>query len=143
VALVEELEEWARTGDRPWLTFDTNYQLNAEDALTASRHDVVIFADASRNQEQGYILRAIRASAAVAFSTHAMSPESVLALCEELYGARPAACMLTLRGYEWEPNGTMTAAARANIQAAKAFLAPLLERPGGGAIPGFPLRFPP
>src|SRR5271157_2392117 len=50
VLLVEELAAWARSGERPWLTFDSNYQLNAEDALAAADQDVVIFADASRDQ---------------------------------------------------------------------------------------------
>ena len=127
VVLVEELAAWARSGERPWLTFDSNYQLNAEDALAAAQQDVVIFADASRDQPEGYRLRALLPSAAVSFSTHAMSPESVLALAQELYGASPAAYLLTIRGYEWEPNGTLTAEARRNLEAAKAFITPFLN----------------
>ena len=33
VALVEELEQWVATEKIPGLDFDSNYQLNAEDAL--------------------------------------------------------------------------------------------------------------
>ena len=127
VLLVEELAAWARSGERPWLTFDNNYQLNAEDALAAAEQDVVIFADASRDQPEGFRLRALHPSAAVSFSTHAMSPESVLALAQELYGASPAAYLLTLRGCEWEPNGTLTAEARRHLEAAKAFIMPFLN----------------
>jgi len=135
VVLVEELAAWARSGEHPWLTFDSNYQLNAEDALEAAQQDVVIFADASRDQPERYRLRALLPSAAVSFSTHAMSPESVLALAQELYGANPAAYLLTLRGYEWEPNGTLTAEARRNLEAAKAFIMPFLN----GNIEGLPV----
>jgi hydrogenase maturation protease len=132
VLLVEELAAWARSGERPWLTFDSNYQLNAEDALAAADQDVVIFADASRDQPEGFRLRGLQPSAAVSFSTHAMSPESVLALSAELYGARPAAYLLSMRGYRWEPNGTLTREARKNLEDAKAYITPFLDRPAVG-----------
>jgi len=132
VLLVEELAAWARSGERTWLTFDSNYQLNAEDALAAAQQDVVVFADASRDQPEGFRLRALLPSAAISFSTHAMSPESILALARELYGASPAAYILTIRGYEWEPNGAMTADARGNLEAAKAFITPFLACPIAG-----------
>lgn len=131
VAFVEELTAWARSGGRPWLTFDSNYQLNAEDALAAAAHDIVVFADASGDQDEDFLFRDLHPSAAVSFSTHAMSPESVIALSRELYGARPAAYLLTLRGYEWEPNAAMTAEARKNVSAAVKFITPFLDCPVG------------
>ena len=131
VALADELEAWARSGggQRPWLAFDRNYQLNAEDALEASHHDIVVFVDASRDQEEPFRFRPIAPSPTVSFSTHSMMPESVLALCRDLYGAHPAGRLLTIRGYSWEPNEAMTARARANLGAAQAWLTPLLQSP--------------
>lgn len=129
VALVDALEAWALSGRRPWLTFDRNYQLNAEDALAASAHGVVVFLDASQDQVEPFRFAAIQPSLTVSFSTHAMSPESVLALCRDLYGVRPSGRLLTIRGYSWEPNQAMTAEARRNMEAAQAWLAPLLESP--------------
>jgi hydrogenase maturation protease len=128
VVLVEELTAWAQMGDRPWLTFDCNYQLNVEDALAAAEQDVVIFADASCDQREGFRFRRLRPRPARSFSTHAMSPESVVALSRELYGARPAAYLLTVRGYAWEPNGLLTPEARTNVEAAAAFMARWLAR---------------
>jgi hydrogenase maturation protease len=130
VALVEELAAGAEHGGLQGLTCDTNYQLNVEDALTAARHDTAIFVDASRDQQEGFLFRPLRASTAVSFTTHAVAPESVISLAGELYGAHPRAYLLTIRGYEWEPNGVMTPGARANIEAAKAFLVPFLEERG-------------
>jgi hydrogenase maturation protease len=130
VVFVEELAAWARSGARPWLAFDNNYQLNVEDALAAAQHDVVIFADASRDQPEGFLFRALQPSACVSFPSHAMSPESVVALARELYGVRPAAFIVTLRGYEWEPNGLMTPEARSNIQSAVAFITRFLDNWG-------------
>ena len=132
MAFVEELAAWARSGERPWLTFDSNYQLNVEDALEAAEHDIVIFADASQDQREGFRFFSLTPSAIVSFSTHAMSPESIIALSFELYGARPNACLLTLRGYEWEPNAAMTAGVRRNIEAARSFIMPFLECPNRG-----------
>jgi hydrogenase maturation protease len=129
IALVDALEAWALSGERPWLDFDRNYQLNAEDALEASTRDVVVFLDASRDQAEPFRFAAIQPSLTVSFSTHAMSPESVLALCGDLYGARPAGRLLTIRGYSWEPNEPMTEGARGNLQAAQAWLMTRLESP--------------
>ena len=131
VLLVEELAAWAQSAGRPWLVFDTNYQLNAEDALAAAGREIVIFVDACGDQAEDFRLAALRPAASVSFSTHAMSPESVIAFARELYGANPAAYLLTLKGYGWEPNAAMTAAARKNLDAAKAFITPFLDCPVG------------
>jgi hydrogenase maturation protease len=129
VALADQLEAWALTARRPWLTFDRNYQLNAEDALEASHHDIVVFLDASQDHGEPFRFAAIQSSPRVSFSTHSMSPESVLALCRDLCGAEPAGRLLTIRGYSWEPNEAMTAGAHRNLEAARAWLAPLLDSP--------------
>jgi len=129
VALVDALEAWARGGDRPWLIFDRNYQLNVEDALEASRHDVVVFVDAAADHDEPFRFRALQPAASVSFTTHAMRPESVLGLCRDLYGARPVGRLLTIRGYSWESNQAMTARALRNLEHARAWLQALLESP--------------
>ena len=129
IALVDELEEWAAAGGREHLRFERDYQLNLEDAWETARHDVVVFVDASADQAEEFLLRPVEPARSVSFTTHAMSPEGVLALSRDLYGVLPAAHLLTVRGYAWEPNGAMTEGARQNLEAAKAFLARLLEAP--------------
>ena len=127
IFLVDELEAWAASGGLPDLAFERNYQLNVEDAWTMSRHDVVVFVDASGAQEEAFLFRPLETALRVAFSTHAMNPESVLALCRDLYDAQPSAHLLTVRGYSWEPNAAITEEARRNLEAAKAHLIPFLE----------------
>jgi hydrogenase maturation protease len=134
VVFVEELAAWAQLNTQPWLAFDTNYQLNVEDALTVAQHDVVVFADAAKDQAEGYRFRAIHPVAGVSFSTHAMSPESVLALSRELYGASPAAFLLTFKGHAWEPNGFLTPETRHNLDAAKPFMTRILDNRGAELI---------
>ena len=129
VACVEALEQWAASESLNGLAFDSNYQLNVEDALAIAGHDGVLFADATREPVARFELRRIAPLAATAFTTHAMTPEAVLALCVELYGKRPAAWLLTIHGHSWEPNAAMTAEARANLAAALAFVKPFLRNP--------------
>ncbi|MCI5220757.1 MAG: hydrogenase maturation protease, partial [Candidatus Electrothrix sp. LOE2] len=43
------LAEHIRAAALPGVTTDSNYQLNVEDALLLSEHDIVIFADATRS----------------------------------------------------------------------------------------------
>ena len=122
VALVEQLEAWALAEGKGRLVFDTNYQLNAEDALAVAGCQAVVFVDAAKEGAAPFEFRELAPKNEIAFSTHAMSPESVLALAAELYDARPQAWMLAIRGYEWEPNGRPTAAALSNLAAACAWL---------------------
>lgn len=129
VRCAEVLECWTKETRLSGLAFDYNYQLNAEDALTISGHDVVIFVDATQEAVERFAFRRIEPQATIAFSTHAMNPESVLALCSELYGVQPAAWLLIIRGYGWEPNAALTLAAQANLAAALDFLKAWLKNP--------------
>ena len=121
-ALVEQLEAWAQAEKRSGVAFDSNYQLNAEDALAAAESGQVVFVDAAKEGQAPFEFRLLAPKSKITFSTHAMSPESVLALADELYGARPPAWLLAIRGYEWEPNEPPTPAALANLAAACAHL---------------------
>ena len=121
-ALVEQLEAWAQAEKRSGVAFDSNYQLNAEDALAVAESRAVVFVDAAKEGQAPFEFRLLAPKSKITFSTHAMSPESVLALADELYGARPPAWLLAIRGYEWEPNEPPTPAALANLAAACAHL---------------------
>ncbi len=89
--MVEEIEAWAGKEKIPGLVFDSNYQLNAEDALAVAESRAVVFIDATQEGEEPFVFRRLEPQATIAFSTHAMAPESVLALAAELYEARPPA----------------------------------------------------
>lgn len=117
VLFVEELEKWAKQGPLD-ISFDSNYQLNAEDAYEASQYDLVIFADAAREQEDDFVFRGMCAGDKISFSTHSMSPESVLSLCAELYGKHPETYLMTIKGYEWEPNAPVTDRAKQSLELA-------------------------
>lgn len=121
-ALVAELAAWAQAEGLSGIVFDSNYQLNIEDALTVVESRAVVFVDAAEEGEAPFVFRPLAPQKEISFSTHAMSPETVLALADELYGARPPAWLLAIRGEAWEPNAAPTAAALAHLAAAREFL---------------------
>ena len=129
VMLVEQLEAWAIAEKISGLAFDSNYQLNAEDALAVAESRAVVFVDAAKEGQAPFEFRPLKPQKEISFSTHAMSPESVLALAAELYDATPPAWILAIRGYKWEPNAPPTEQARANLVAARDFLRQWLRSP--------------
>lgn len=122
IALVEQLEAWVQAEQVPDVVFDTNYQLNAEDALAVAQACAVVFVDASREGPEPFEFRELKPQKKISFSTHSMSPESILALAAELYDARPPAWILAIRGYQWEPNEPPTEKALANLSVVRSFL---------------------
>lgn len=118
VRLVEKLEA-AGLGTEP-VRLEAGYQLNIEDAWLISDFDIVLFADASveAGAPEPFSLRPLGAAREVAFTTHAMRAESVLSLCEELYGVQPRAYMMALPGYEWGISEELSPRARSNLEQA-------------------------
>ena len=116
--LIELLEAARLEG----VDLDSNYQLNVEDALACSKHDTVIFADATETGEALFAFTELEPAREIAFTTHKLSPGAVLALCEELYDKRPKAWTLAIRGYEWDIGEGLSPRAEINLSAALAFL---------------------
>ena len=72
-------------------------------------------------------LNEIGPSATIAFTTHEMSPASVLGLCHELYGRTPRAFALAIRGYEWDLGEGLSEKGRANLARAADVLRRFLD----------------
>ncbi len=119
IAFIESIRPVA--AENNW-SLESNYQLNVEDAMTISAFDVVVFVDATResNAASPFQWRRLLPKESLTFTTHAMSPETVLALSEELYGAKPKAFLLTIPGSAWEVSTELTAAAQKNLNIALA-----------------------
>jgi hydrogenase maturation protease len=117
IMLVEKLEHWAGSEGYDWISFDSNYQLNIEDAATISGYERVIFADASKEDFiQSHLLQVLQPSSRVEFTMHAVSPAFILHLCHSIYGKLPEAWLLHVRGYEWELNEGLTVKAAQNME---------------------------
>lgn len=122
IELVKELEAWAKDSGLNGLSFDSNYQLNIEDADLISDKDLVVFADASTEDIGDFILTEVTGEADVSFTTHAASPGYIKKLCEELFGKKPEVFLLHIKGYQWEFKEGLSENAGKNLEKATAFM---------------------
>jgi hydrogenase maturation protease len=122
IEMVKRLEDWANQSGLPGLAFDSNYQLNIEDAEIISDKDVVIFADASTEEIEDFILTEVTGESEVSFTTHAASPGYIVKLCEDLFGKCPRVLLLHIKGYEWEFKEGLSEKAEYNLQKATVFI---------------------
>ena len=117
-AIIERLEAEKIQG----IITDCNYQLNIEDADNISGSSVVIFVDASIDADEPFSFREIEPAAEITFTTHSMSPESVIALCSDIYNRAPEAYVMAIRGYEWDFSEGLSLEAMNNFNKAYQFL---------------------
>ena len=127
IVFVEKLQEWVEREKLPNISFDSNYQLNIEDAYDVSEKDMVVFVDGSVEPIDGFHFRQIFPGDSISISSHSMSPESILSLCDELYDAKPAGFLLTIKGFSWEMDSAMTEKARENLNSSLEFAKRLLK----------------
>jgi hydrogenase maturation protease len=114
-AFIEGLESSLPSGVE---TF-RNYQLNIEDAEIISHYPQVLFVDATKSDEvETFRCRRVEPHASVAFSSHFLSMESVLALCQNIYHQSPLTHVIEIRGYAWELQQGLTAQAQHNLDQA-------------------------
>lgn len=99
-----------------------NYQLVIEDAMDVAEHDVVWFVDAAKTGPAPFAVHDVQPSPTIEFTSHILSPASLLAIARQYYGASPRAFLLAIRGYEFEFVEALTPGAAANLDAALAML---------------------
>lgn len=103
----------------PNLIVETCYQLAVEYAEQVPNFDNIIFADASINGPEPFDLTRIQPQTTIAFSTHHVSPATIMGLAETVFDSRARGFALAIRGYEFDDFGeTLSAAAKQNLDAA-------------------------
>ena len=103
IRFIEQMETWVEENGYNNIFFDSNYQLNIEDADTISGYDIVFFVDASMEQLEGFDISEVEFSnAQVEFTMHAISPGVVLSLCKQIYNKVPQTYLIHIKGFEWE-----------------------------------------
>lgn len=94
-ALAEALEQLSL----PDVTVDSDYQLTVEHAEMASRHRLVVFADATTEEQEVFTWSQVGpAASGVRFTSHHLAPADVLALARDLFDANPTGYLLAIRG---------------------------------------------
>jgi hydrogenase maturation protease len=107
----------------PGLRVESDYQLTIEDAADVAGCDVVVFADAALSGPEPFSFRPVEPRRAVGFSSHSVTPEAVLALARDLFGAAARGYVLAVRGYRFDEFGELLSRrAEGNLAAALRFL---------------------
>lgn len=98
------------------------YQLQVEDADVIRSCQAVVFVDALQQAvEKGFSWKPCLPAAAFGFTTHALAPESVVALSQELYGEAPKAFTLGISGHAWGLEEGLSLQAMNNLKEALRF----------------------
>jgi hydrogenase maturation protease len=100
---VERLQVLAEAAGLAGLEFLDDYQLQVEHALDLVGRDRVLFVDASLSCAAPFDVTPVHAARDVTFTTHAISPASVLQAYRDLMRAEPPDCtLLAIRGQRFE-----------------------------------------
>ncbi|MDP1526257.1 MAG: hydrogenase maturation protease [Rhodocyclaceae bacterium] len=97
----------------------TDFQLQVEHALDLENRERILFIDASIKAEAPFRHSRLLPARDASFSTHAITPESVMQVYVDLHDDDPPPCyQLAIRGEQFELGEPLTANARANLDAA-------------------------
>jgi hydrogenase maturation protease len=109
----------------------TDFQLQVEYLLDLAGRKDVVFIDATMDSRvEAYAFQQIRAVADDSYSSHALSPQALLAAYERHYGRPPPPChVLAIRARAFELGEGLSPEASAALEAAVAFLS---RRPATG-----------
>ncbi len=101
----------------------TDFQLQIEHAVDLEQRDRVLFVDASVTCPAPFELTKLQADRDDSFTTHAMSPASVLAVYQQINQREPPpSFLLSIRAYEFGLGLAMSAQARENLQLAYSYI---------------------
>lgn len=127
-AMFDLLKKYQAKGE----TFDefdllVEYQLQIEHAIDLEQRERVLFIDASTSCAPPYEFCKLQAIQDDSYTTHAMSPASLLAVYRKINGREPPpSYLLTIRAYEFDLGQDISEQAMINLQEAYEFIKDLL-----------------
>ena len=128
--LVEHLAEQARqllpAGQLDCLT---DFQLQVEHALDLVGRERVLFVDAAQDLAQPFSVRPLQPARGAGISSHAIAPEAVLQVYQDLYGEPPASNLLAIRARSFNLGEAPTTEAIDDLQLALAWAREWLTGP--------------
>lgn len=118
-ALGPRLAELAEAANLPGVEVIVDFQLQVEHALDLVGRERVIFVDAGAGTEPPFVFRRVRPAADFLHTSHALSPEAVLATYVRVQGEPPPeSWLLCIRGERFELGEGLSQAAAAHFEAA-------------------------
>lgn len=111
------------TGELPEVEVLTDFQLQIEHTVDLEERECIIFVDASITCAEPFEMEQLVAVRDDTFTTHAMSPASLLSVYKQVNASEPpASWLLTIRAYEFGLGKSMSRKATENLQESFAFL---------------------
>ncbi|NIY84742.1 hydrogenase maturation protease [Vibrio hepatarius] len=84
-------------------TLIRHYQLFFEDVDLLRRHKRVLFVDATKDSgTESFSLSRVKPRLDDSFTSHAITVQTILALCHQVYQVYPDVWLLAIKGDEWE-----------------------------------------
>ena len=118
-AIGPELAARVEAAGLPGVEVIVEFQLQVENALDLVGRECVIFVDAGTGTPAPFQLRPVQPAAEFLHTSHALSPEAVLATYRRVTGNEPPeARLLCVRGESFELGEGLSAAAAANLESA-------------------------
>ncbi|MBI5259894.1 MAG: hydrogenase maturation protease [Burkholderiales bacterium] len=129
-ACIQQLR--SRFGSGSGVDYLEDFQLQPEHALDLVGRRQVLFVDASREARAPFTLDPVWPASDRSLSSHALSPQALLAVYRQVEGRAPPPCsLLAIRGEHFELGAPLGAQAQAHlaaaVQAACQWLADTLE----------------
>lgn len=95
------------------------YQLNVEDADLVKEAETLIFVDSYNGKlAKGFLLEECHPRVDFEYTTHALNPCAVMALCNNLYEKKPLTFVMKIQGYEWGLGKELSPRAITNLEKA-------------------------
>ncbi len=106
----------------------TDFQLQIEHTVDLERRNCILFVDASVSANAPFEFYPLTAAEDDSYTTHAMSPASLLSVYEKVNRQTPPPCyLLSIRGYEFGLGLPLSDKAAIHLTAAISFIRQLLE----------------
>lgn len=128
-ALGPQIYELLQKEDLADVDLLTDFQLQIEHIIDLENRQRVLFIDASVSAKAPFEFHQLQATQDDSYTSHAMSPQSLLAVYEQVNRqAAPASFLLSVRGYEFDLGLAMSDKAAANLGEAVVFIKQYLTR---------------
>ncbi|NVK20370.1 MAG: hydrogenase maturation protease [Methylocystaceae bacterium] len=107
----------------PGVDVEIDYQLNVEHCDGLSAYEQVIFIDAHMDGVVPFSFLEVAAGAPSGLSSHSVSPQTIVYLAKQLFGAAPTFYVLAIAGYLFDQiEEKLSSRAVENLNAAETFL---------------------
>ena len=97
----------------------TDFQLQIEHCTDIANRAMVVFVDASFSAQEPYELSRVYPEKDNSFTSHALSPQSLLSICQQVNDSPlPESYLLAIRGYDFALGDCISRKARGNLDLA-------------------------